>query len=158
MVTDNVICRWCIDDLILDVMPTDQKILGFSNRWYEEAIQHKVNHQLEESISIFSVTAPYFLATKLEAFKCRSNHDYVASHDLEDITAVLDGRPELVTEIRYTPSDLYNYLCTEVKQLLSNQQFLSALHGHLNDYGSIAYDRDYIVTERLRKITADVSS
>jgi hypothetical protein len=35
-----VLCRWQSDEprLVLDVMPTDPDILGFSNPWYEEAI------------------------------------------------------------------------------------------------------------------------
>src|ERR1700676_3995049 len=28
------ICRWAHDDLRFDIMPTDETILGFSNRWY----------------------------------------------------------------------------------------------------------------------------
>ncbi len=27
-------CRWRHGNLILDVLPTDERILGFSNRWY----------------------------------------------------------------------------------------------------------------------------
>jgi hypothetical protein len=33
------ICRWLIDHMKLDVMPTDETILGFSNRWYKPAIE-----------------------------------------------------------------------------------------------------------------------
>ena len=28
------LCRWCMEDLVLDLMPTEGEILGFSNRWY----------------------------------------------------------------------------------------------------------------------------
>jgi len=35
---DAPICRWLIDHMKLDVMPTDETILGFSNRWYKPAI------------------------------------------------------------------------------------------------------------------------
>ncbi len=28
-------CRWHFDDVILDVMPTDEEILTFGNRWYK---------------------------------------------------------------------------------------------------------------------------
>src|SRR2546427_11503369 len=31
-------CRWRHGDLTIDVMPTDERILGFSNRWYAPAI------------------------------------------------------------------------------------------------------------------------
>ncbi len=33
------LCRWRRDDLIVDVMPTDATVLGFSNRWYRGAIE-----------------------------------------------------------------------------------------------------------------------
>src|SRR5579884_3545889 len=31
------LCRWRHKQLILDVMPLDEKVLGFSNRWYKAA-------------------------------------------------------------------------------------------------------------------------
>ena len=34
------LCRWCIDDLLLDLMPTQGEILGFSNRWYPPRSGH----------------------------------------------------------------------------------------------------------------------
>src|SRR3989442_3955296 len=35
---DAPTCRWRDQDLIIDVMPTDERILGFSNQWYAPAI------------------------------------------------------------------------------------------------------------------------
>ena len=32
------VCRWKNGGVILDVMPLDPRILGFSNRWYREAM------------------------------------------------------------------------------------------------------------------------
>src|SRR5277367_5372031 len=37
------ICRWLVDQMKLDVMPTDETILGFSNRWYKPACQRQLN-------------------------------------------------------------------------------------------------------------------
>jgi hypothetical protein len=31
------ICRWKCEDVRFDVMPTDERMLGFSNRWYSLA-------------------------------------------------------------------------------------------------------------------------
>jgi len=31
---DGPICRWIVDGVKVDLMPTDERILGFSNRWY----------------------------------------------------------------------------------------------------------------------------
>lgn len=36
------ICRWIYKSLKVDVMPTDEKILGFSNKWYIVGIRNKV--------------------------------------------------------------------------------------------------------------------
>jgi predicted nucleotidyltransferase len=35
---DAPICRWRIDAIEVDLMPTDEVVLGFSNRWYAEAV------------------------------------------------------------------------------------------------------------------------
>lgn len=36
---DAPVCRWRHGEIKLDVMPLDEKILGFSNRWYKPAIE-----------------------------------------------------------------------------------------------------------------------
>jgi len=89
------VCRWVSGLLVLDVMPLDEKVLGFSNRWYEAALRNSVLVTLEPSLQIRHITAPLFLATKLEAFKGRGKGAYYGSHDLDDALAVVDGRPSL---------------------------------------------------------------
>ena len=64
-------CRWVQAGTILDVMPLDEKILGFSNRWYRAAMEASTMHQVVPGLQIRVVTGPYFLATKIEAFKGR---------------------------------------------------------------------------------------
>jgi len=59
------------------------------------------------------VIALYFCATKLEAFAGRGKHDYQSSHDLEDLMAVVDGRPKLAGDIRSGPEDVRAYIATE---------------------------------------------
>ena len=39
-------CRWRLDDLVVDVMPPVYEVLGFSNRWYA----HAVNTATRETI------------------------------------------------------------------------------------------------------------
>lgn len=76
------LCRWKNADTTLDVTPLDEKILGFSNRWYQDAMERAQLYELEADLHIRVVTAPYFCATKIEAFKGRGKGDYLASHDL----------------------------------------------------------------------------
>ncbi len=131
------LCRWLLSDLILDVMPTSEEILGFSNVWYADALHHAMPYDLTSGQTIRLVTAPYFLATKLEAFRGRGNCDYLASQDLEDIVAVLDGRPELCDEVRQACQSLQDYISEEAKRLMGTPAFRDALPGHLSqDSGS----------------------
>lgn len=124
------VCRWASGDLLLDFMPTDPSILGFSSPWYQPAME---NAQIVAigGKGIRLITAPYFLATKLEALHGRGKNDYRASHDLEDIITVIDGRGEITQEVRLSEPGLRQYLSGEFRGLLSSRDFLEALPGHL---------------------------
>jgi hypothetical protein len=111
-------------------MPVDSLIIGFTNRWYRPALADARRVSIG-NYEIRVITAPYFLATKLEAFHGRGRNDFRGSHDLEDIVTVIDGRPELVEEVRVAPADLQKYLSGEFGALLSNRSFLDALPGHM---------------------------
>lgn len=131
-ISDNApVCRWLIDGYKIDVMPTREDVLGFSNRWYLSAIKNANEIELEKGLAIRLVTPPYFLATKIEAFKGRGQGDYLASHDLEDIILLLDGRPEIVAEIRNSSDDLIKFLSSTFQHLLTTEGFLEAIPGHL---------------------------
>lgn len=118
-----------MEGVILDVMPTDSKILGFSNEWYPVAMKKAVEIDLPNGNKIKVVTAPYFLATKLESFEGRGNGDYLLSHDLEDLISVIDGRPEIIEEVRQSNEDLKNYLSEKISVLLNDSRFIEALPG-----------------------------
>lgn len=129
--TDAPICRWISGELVLDIMPTDPKILGFGNRWYAAASEHANAIQLSSGKYIRIVSAPYFLVTKLEAFDGRGYGDYLMSHDIEDIIAVLDGRPTIVAEVKSASLVLANELATRFSHLLQDRQFIEAISGHM---------------------------
>lgn len=125
------ICRWRIGDVALDVMPTMESVLGFSNRWYPLAIQTARPVVLSSGLSIRLIQAPEFIATKLEAFSGRGNSDYLFSHDLGDLLAVVDGRATLLEECRACDAALKVYLREWFTRLIVTPPFMEALTGHL---------------------------
>jgi hypothetical protein len=147
------ICRWRQKTTILDVMPLDEKILGFSNRWYKPAMDSAVVHELEADLRVRVVTAVYFCATKLEAFTGRGKGDYQSSHDLEDLIAVVDGRAELLNEIHAGPEEVRAYIATAIRKLLATPSFLDALPGYLLP-DQTSQTRVSILLDRLKKIAA----
>jgi predicted nucleotidyltransferase len=128
---DAPLCRWVHRTTILDVMPLDAKILGFSNRWYRAAMDASVTMRLIDDLEIRLITAPFFLATKFEAFQGRGQRDFFGSQDLEDVISVVDGRASLVTEIQAAAAELRAYIRDHTGRLLAVPEFLDALPGYL---------------------------
>ena len=150
---EDPICRWYIDDVIVDFMPTDENILGFSNRWYLPAIKNSVTIELEPNFEIRLVTAPYFLATKLEAFFGRGRGDYLVSHDMEDIINLINGRVEIIEEIKNSEADLKEFIISTLQSFSDDDLFLEALPGHLLP-DQASQGRRSIILERIKKIVA----
>ena len=125
------ICRWRAGRIVLDVMPTDPSILGFGNIWFARAFTAAQEVELPSGSTLRLLPAVYFLATKLEAFDNRGEGDFLLSRDMEDVVAVLDGRPELVNEVKAAEKDLRLYLVKRFSDLIRDQNFIDALPGHL---------------------------
>jgi hypothetical protein len=148
---DHPICRWKCDHIVIDVMPVEEAVLGFSNKWYKEAQENAISKKLNDYINIKIISAPYFLATKLEAFKARGNQDFLGSHDLEDIISLINGRAEIINDIATASDNLKEYLSTEFSALINNDRFIQALPGHL-EYSVEYEDRKIIVEGRIKAI------
>ncbi len=123
-------CRWRHASSTIDVMPVDEGVLGFANRWHLPAMDAAERVDLA-GLPLRCITPVYFVATKLEAFHDRGNRDYYASHDLEDAITVIDGRDELVAEVLNAPQDVRAYVRDEFAKLLRTRDFVDAMSGFL---------------------------
>lgn len=126
----EVICRWHHENgLILDVMPTRPELLGFENEWQGRAMAHALDHELPSGAVIKIIPPVHLLATKVEAFLGRGSEDPIASRDLSDIVAMLDGREELIAEVRSEPAELRDYLAKAFAAMRDLPGFEEALAG-----------------------------
>ncbi len=107
------------DNLIVDIMPTRGDILGFSCEWYQLAFDTAQTTSLPNGTTIRLVTPACFLATKLTAFADRGRRNPMASHDLEDVVAVIDGRPEIVGDVTAASADLRVAIAAKFADLLA---------------------------------------
>lgn len=145
---DAPICAMRLGELRVDFMPDDQKTLGFTNRWYKQALQTATQYQLPDGLFIRLVTPAYFVATKLEAYRGRGNNDPLGSRDIEDILTLMDGRAELVSELQAAPAELRQYINTELAELMQANQFSYAITSAAgNDAG-----REDLIFKRLDAI------
>jgi len=154
---DEPVCRWLIEGVKVDIMPTEESILGFSNRWYSQALKYAERRRLADDLNIRLVTAPYFLATKMEAFFGRGGGDYLTSHDMEDIVTLIDGRREIVEEVDKADPELNVYLADRFSKLLHDGAFQDALPGY--PYGDAASQaRRPIILKKMEQIISSGSS
>ncbi|TEA79927.1 hypothetical protein [Allopusillimonas ginsengisoli] len=145
----DVICRWIKDSIIIDVVPADEAILGFTNTWYAPAAQSSNNMRLPSGKHANVISAPYFLATKLEAFASRGNGDFM-HHDMEDIVTVIDGRASIIQEVIQSDTKLRSFLQDEFEALLANATFIERLPWLISPNQSNA--RHMLVLERLQQL------
>lgn len=126
----GVICRWNKNNLLLDLMPTDENILGFTNSWYSLAVEY-AEHISIDGLQLNYIPGPIFIATKIEAFDSRGDNDYVLSHDMEDAISVIDGREDIVTEIENSPDTIRDFLSKRFELFMDDFSFEEALPGYL---------------------------
>lgn len=144
---DDIICRMRLDTLIVDFMPQDEQVLGFTNRWYALALETAQSYRLTSELTIPLVTPALFVATKLEAYRGRGRNDPLASHDLEDLINLFDGRADIVEQIAAADAEVRRFIAIEIAALLQNRDFSNAVSGNLRDS-----DREDIVVDRLESV------
>lgn len=116
------ICRHSTTDgVVLDLMPTGEAILGFSNQWYPIAIETASWSKLSSVLRIRITGAPAFLGTKWVALDQRGHGNALLSHDFEDIATVIAGRPTIVEEIGSAPAGLRGWLAERTQSFLEDR-------------------------------------
>lgn len=128
---ETVACRMSLNGLKVDFMPDDAAILGFSNQWYAQGIASAETFQLKDGYPIKKLVPALFMATKLEAYLGRGQGDILMSHDLEDVLVVVDGRAEIVDEIRNSSREIRGFIARTVAGLLSKPDFDDLLAGNI---------------------------
>ncbi len=121
--------RWFWRSMQLDLVPVDEKVLGFANHWYRPGFAAAQWTTLPSGLRLRHLSAPYFVATKLEAFQDRGNRDVYLSHDLEDIITVVEGREELLGELAAAPVDVGQFVVSRFQEILAHPDFSNAMPG-----------------------------
>jgi hypothetical protein len=146
-INDTVICRMRLGSLIVDFMPDDPGILGFSNRWYGKGIETADRYGLTETLEIRCRAPALFVATKLEAYRGRGNNDLYTSRDAEDILLVVDGREELIGEVAAADKEVRAFIGEHLDAIVKNLDFGDFLAGNIREPG-----RPAIVRERFAEL------
>ncbi|HKP74892.1 MAG TPA: hypothetical protein VJT67_05080 [Longimicrobiaceae bacterium] len=145
--------RWRSPAGVLDLMPINEQVLGFTNPWYTYGVASAVEHTLSGGQSIRILSPPAYLATKLAAFEGRGKQDPYLSHDLEDIVALLARRPELVAEVEAAPAELHGWVRDRFAEFLTRADAEELVGANLPGGAALAPLRRTLM-ERMRLLAS----
>lgn len=125
------VCRWRFEGVLVDVMPAEGGVLGFTNRWYPGGFESAVAARLPDGQDIRIFDLPHLVASKIEAFKGRGNGDFLGSSDMEDLVAVIDGVSDFQEKILAATAEVLDFLRESFADLIRDERFRESLEGHL---------------------------
>lgn len=131
-IESGIICRYRVQGVVVDIMPTGGDVLGFTNRWYAEGFSCPLEKDLGDGCIINLFQPHYFLASKLEAFKNRGGGDGRMSSDFEDITFILNNRSGIWDELVAAPPTVKAYLKEEFLKLSDSDYLYEWIGSHLD--------------------------
>ena len=131
-------------------MPSEDGHMGKANSWYKPGFKFLQTVEVG-NIEVKILSAPYFLATKFEAFHGRGV-DYRTSHDFEDIIFMLDNRTTIVDEILASNNKVKSFLKAELLQVLSNPISEEIISCHIHP--TAVKFRYPLLLEKIKKIVS----
>lgn len=147
---DNApVVAWYWRGIRVDFLPHKPMEMMKTNRWFPYLIDEAERIEVAREKFAWCASAPCFIATKLEAFFSRGKGDYLTSKDMEDTLAVIDGREELVDDIRITAPEVSGFIAASFRELMGSERFMECIPRIVPEDA-----REEIVLQRLRKITA----
>jgi hypothetical protein len=147
-ITASYVGRYLLPGIIVDVMPTNEAILGFTNTWYEGGFKKSIDYFIDEQHAVRIFSAPYFIASKWQAFKNRGNNDGRVSTDFEDIIFVLDNRRAIWEEMKNADKKVRTFLLEEFKTLHKHKYIEEWIAAHAG-YGSPP--STYLIMDDIKK-------
>lgn len=122
------VIEWEYKGIGLEVYPSRPEIVRHKNRWFEEGVFHAIKHPLPSGICIRIMSAPYFLASRIESFLHHSDFYIRHNKDFEDIVFLLNNRPELLDEVAHSFHEVRAYIQGFFYSLLNHKDLREGLY------------------------------
>jgi predicted nucleotidyltransferase len=133
----------------LDLVPAGSHLGGSGSVWDAEALASAVTTKVT-GVTLRHAAAPAFTAMKLAAFADRGRGDLLASHDIEDVIALIASRDSIVEEIASASRNVHALVSTWAHGVLHDGIAEEVAAAHLNN----ADDAATATRETLERLTA----
>jgi hypothetical protein len=138
--------RWrTLADDPFDLMSTGSHLGGSGKIADRLALETCVELRVPDGILLRHASGPGFLGQKWSAYEDRGAADPSASHDLQDIIALIASRPTLLAELGVSPDELKALVVQATREFLANERLDDLIAANLNNAQSPA-----VVARRVR--------
>ena len=138
---DDVICRFRLKEIKVDVMSTTEVGWAPANPWFESGFENSITIEIE-NVEIRILTLPYFLATKFAAFEGRGGRDPRMSHDFEDIVYLLNYTSNFREQIQESDPEVQKYLKEQFSSIRDKANMQEAIIANLyHEDQQVRFDR-----------------
>lgn len=126
----KIICRFKLDDVLVDVMATKPVGWAPANPWFEGGFDNLQKVDID-GVTIQIMPLAYFLASKFSAHLDRGGSDPRFSHDFEDITYILDNRTDWHKIILKEKGEVKDFLLSQFLAIKNSSILQEAMLANL---------------------------
>lgn len=147
---DDVICRFRLKEIKVDVMSTTEVGWAPANPWFESGFENSITIEIE-NVEIRILTLPYFLATKFAAFEGRGGRDPRMSHDFEDIVYLLNYTSNFREQIQESNPEVQQFLIEQFAVIRDKANMQEAIIANLyHEDQQVRFDR---IMDEIKELT-----
>lgn len=99
--------------------------------WFPGAVRFAAEHTLSDGTRVRLPDVAWLLGCKIDAFRDRGSMDPLASQDLEDVIAILDGCDYVAKSLAAAPLDLKEFVGRFCARVRDDRSLLDAAMAHL---------------------------
>ncbi|MDD2238090.1 MAG: hypothetical protein PHG65_12870 [Kiritimatiellae bacterium] len=122
-------CRWLLDDITVDVLPTSPNAAEFGSVWFEEAMSALESVTARDGTEFHVIGPAHLLATKLTSYFDPKRDDDKKISDLEDIVSLVEGCSKLLPALEIGSMELQRHISGRIRLLLASADFNNLLLG-----------------------------
>ena len=131
--------RWrSPDGILFDLVPAGDHMGGSGSALDALALQAPVVVTID-GVTVRHVSAALFIAMKLQAYQDRGEGDLQASHDIEDVIALIASRPSIGDDVKGAPDTVRTKIAEFAAALATSDVAEDILTGHLNNADNVSY-------------------
>lgn len=150
----HVICRWKIDGVVVDIMPIEGDILGFTNSWYSKVYKERYTIPLDD-VEVNILPIHLLILTKWEALLKRDGGvDWRWSHDFEDIIKVMIATDDWQISKLKAPRYKTEFVDVLAIMLANDDFFFEACRAHLNPN----FYSDNVINQLIAQIKKEINA